>query len=500
MLLGIDTGGTTCKAVVFSRGGNELGTGVARTERETPHEHWAERDMDEAWSQCGAAIAHALSQASVAGSDISAVGVVGHGDGLYPVGSDLRPTRAGILAVDSRTKNLLTAWRRDGVLDQVRDLTGQQLFEPSQAALCAWLAEHEPRSWARTRWLLTAKDWLRLCLTGRVGTDTSEAMASFGARDGCGYEPRVGQLLGIPEVMDKLPPISAPTDVAGVVTADAANLTGLRAGTPVVFGTHDVVAGALGAGVISANRYCVVAGTWGVNEALANERVIDARWQSRAWVHAGCWLHMAASPASASNLDWLLHSVLGEDTNLLALNEQVNGVLHEPSGLLFYPFLYGSPQGAGPSGAFLGLHGWHRRAHLARAVFEGVVFNHLQQLNALRSTFGDRPVRLTGGGARSNVWGQLFADATGTEIEVPAVGETGCWGAAVCAAVGAGMFASVEQAGGDQTPIRARYTPREPGVSRLAAAFTRYQEVLGQLDRVWPLLYDDSASTGRSPA
>lgn len=489
MLLGIDSGGTAGKAVVYDDEGRALGVGTTRSRRLTPQDRWAERDMDESWRDCACSIAEALRAADVTGAQIDAVGITGHGDGIYLLDEAGRPVRNGILAVDSRTSSILARWRSDGVLDAVRELTGQQLFEPSQAALCAWLARFEPAALERTRWILTAKDWLRFCLTGQVGTDRSEAMASFGARDGSGYDPRVAEMLGIARVNGLLPPMSAPTDVAGAITVRAAATTGLRAGTPVAFGTHDVVAGALGAGVVTPERICVVAGTWGVNEVLGVERVIDPRWQSRPWIEPGQWLHMAASPASASNLDWLVQSVFGPDgSDLTALGREVERAAEEDSRLVFFPFLYGSPYGADASAAFLGLSGWHRRGHLARAVFEGVVFNHVVQVDALRSCFGSHPIRLTGGGARSAVWGQMFADVADASVEVPDVDETGCRGAALCAAVAVGARDSVHDAARDTLRIRAVYEPDGHRRARLAEAFDRYRSVLEPLATIWSML------------
>jgi len=501
MLMGIDTGGTSVKAVVFGEDGVAAGTGSHRSPRSTPHPRWAERDMDQAWLDCATACRMALADAHVTGDQIRGVGIVGHGDGLYPIKSDFRPSRAGILALDSRASELIGGWRQQGILDEVRQINGQQLFEPSQATLCAWLSSHEPDVLANTRWLLTAKDWLRLCLTGEVATDTSEATASFGNITGDAYQPEVARLLGIEDVMSKLPPALPAAAVAGSVTAAAAERTGLTKGTPVVIGTHDVVAGALGSGVTAADTYCVVVGTWGVNQIIADQRTLDARWQSRPWVSGNSWLHMATSPASASNLDWLLGNILGDRQNLAALNEQIQQRALSSTGPMFFPFLFGSPYGAGPSASFLGLRSWHDPVDLARGVFEGVVFNHLEQLDALRSTFGHRPIRLTGGGARSQLWGQLFADAADTEVSIPDVAETGCWGGAILAGVGIGIWNSTEQASDQTLRIRTRYTPDLISQPRVTADRCRYQAVLAELPKIWAALErTDRTDSSAAPA
>lgn len=491
MLLGIDTGGTTMKAVVFQENGTPLGVGSHRSQRMTPHPGWAERDMAQVWQECAVTVRLALDEAGLSGRDVKAVGVVGHGDGLYPIGADRQPARPAILALDSRAAELVETWRNDGRLDRIRELTGQQLFAPSQAALAAWLALNEPTALVGTRWLLSAKDWLRLGLTDEIATDTSEATASFGNITGDGYEPAVAQLLGIEEILDKLPPALPPAAVAGTVSAAAAALTGLTAGTPVVTGTHDVVGGALGAGITAADSYCVVVGTWGVNEVLNERRALDARWQSRPWVSGDQWLHMATSPASASNLNWLSEQVLTGGPDIAGLEAAAGARPSSPSAPLFFPFLFGSPYDATASGSFLGLRSGHDRIDLARAVFSGVVFNHLEQLDALVSTFGPKPIRLTGGGARSRLWGQLFADAAGVEVNVPDVAETGCWGAAILAGVGSGVWTSVDEAAQQTPPLRARYCPDPGSAPEVLAGRDRYRSVLAELPRIWAALSTD---------
>lgn len=494
MLLGIDAGGTSMKAVVFQEDGTPVGVGSHRSQRMTPHPGWAERDMLQAWRECANTVRTVLDEAGLSGRNIKAVGVVGHGDGLYPVGADLQPSRPAILALDSRAAALVETWRSDGRLDRIRELTGQQLFAPSQAALAAWLAVNEPATLTRTRWFLSAKDWLRLTLTDEVATDTSEATASFGNIAGDGYEPAVAQLLDIEEILDKLPPALPPTAVAGTVSAAAAALTGLTAGTPVITGTHDVVGGALGAGITAADSYCVVVGTWGVNEVLNDRRVLDARWQSRPWVTGGQWLHVATSPASASNLNWLSEQILTGGPDIAGLEASAGARAGSPSAPLFFPFLFGSPYGAAASGSFLGLRGGHDRVDLARAVFSGVVFNHLEQIDALISAFGPKPIRLTGGGARSRLWGHLFADAAGVETSVPDVDETGCWGAAILAGVGCGVWASVDEAARQTPRLRARFCPDPVSAPGVLADRDRYRSILVELPRIWAAL--DNVSTG----
>ncbi len=234
MLLGIDSGGTAVKVAVYAEDGTCLGQATSRPRRITEYPRWGERDMDESWHDCAQSVRRALSSAGLSGADVDAVGICGHGDGLYLVDENGRPVRRAVLATDSRTTDLVATWRSDGLVDELRSTTGLHLAEPSPAALYAWLARYEPDVARRARWLLGAKDWLRLCLTGEVGTDYSEGIAGFGCLDGSDYAPHIADLLGIPQVMDRLPPMAGPTDIAGTITRTAAAECGLRPGTPAV--------------------------------------------------------------------------------------------------------------------------------------------------------------------------------------------------------------------------------------------------------------------------
>jgi L-xylulokinase len=290
-----------------------------------------------------------------------------------------------------------------------------------------------------------------------------------------------------------LPSIARPDEVVGRITAAAAALTGLRAGTPVVAGLHDVAASALGIGGHRQGRIAIVAGTYSINETVSHAPKTDPRWFCRNGLRRGEWNNMAISPASAANYDWFLDTLTGADRvraeadgqSIHTLVEpEVRAALQRSSTVLFHPYLYGSPHGPQASGGFLGLHGWHDRGDLIRAAIEGIAFNHRVHVDALREGFRPKEARLTGGISRSPLYAQVFADALDLPVTITETDEAAAWGAALCAGAGIGLFP-------DPTadPRDLALTTYTPDPARSAALETRFRlhcDIAAALSPLWP--------------
>jgi len=260
-LLGIDSGLTVTKAVVFDTNGYEVGSSAIQVAKYSAKPRWVERDSHKVWEACRHAIHAALGDAGVAGSQIAGIGVTGHGDGMYLVDADGQPTRPGIASLDTRAYEIVQRWHASGIMDDVLALTGQQPFAATQAALLRWVKEFEPEVLARTRWVLSCKDWIRFKLTGEFATDRTEASTAFADVRTQAYSSQAFALFGLEDVEAKMPPIAMPSAVVGRLTREAADETSLTTGTPVVAGLHDVDACALASGCIHPGQLAVIAGT-----------------------------------------------------------------------------------------------------------------------------------------------------------------------------------------------------------------------------------------------
>jgi L-xylulokinase len=496
-LLGIDNGLTVTKAVVFDTEGRQLGSGEVRTDLSHPYPRWVERDMAKHWEDCCQAIRLALVTAGITGQDIAAVGPTAYGDGIYLVDKDGRPVRPAIVSLDSRAYQIAEQWRASGIADQALPLTGQQPMASAPATVLAWLKEFEPESFKLARWLFFGKDWIKFKLTGQITTDPTEASTGFTDVNTQQYSPAAFQLYGLEECQEKMAPVAGCMQVIGRVTKEAAESTGLTTGTPVVSGIHDVDASAIGSGCVSPGQLTLIAGTWSINEVISDRPVEGPHWFCRNFVVPRQWMNMSVSPASATNLEWFVKELCPLEIQRAAelgvspfafVNEEVQAVLEGDSHVFFHPFLYGSPHGDKASAAFFGLHGWHKRGHILRALFEGVVFNHKTHVDPFLAAFQISEARLTGGGARSILWSQLFADALAVPVHIVDVTETGALGAALCAGVGAGIYSSLEQAAQQTVHVIRSHQPNPENHARLSAAYETYLELVRAMEPVWPRL------------
>jgi L-xylulokinase len=213
-------------------------------------------------------------------------------------------------------------------------------------------------------------------------------------------------------------------------------------------------------------------------------------------------MNMSISPASSSNVDWALRELFQHETQEAAargcslfdlIGDEVQAAFAEPSSVMFHPFLFGSPFEQPASASFFGIRSWHRRAHLARAVLEGMVFNHRWHIEALTSAFPAQHAGLTGGGSSSPLLAQLFADVLGVAIDIPENQEASALGAALCAGVGVGVFASLADASARARRVARTYTPDAERHARLDASYALWSQLVAAIEPLWPAL--DRAAT-----
>jgi len=311
-----------------------------------------------------------------------------------------------------------------------------------------------------------------------------------------GYDPRVLDLFGISDAMEKLPPVRRSSDICGHVTRTAAAATGLREGTPVVGGLLDMDACALATGITDPGKLCLIAGSWSINEYIASEPVESPDlFLSSAYCIPGYWLISESSATSASNLEWFVTELMGEEREKaeaagVSVFDQCNAMVERlspsDSDLFFLPFLYGSNAGPNASSCFIGLRGWHTKANMLRAVYEGVVFSHRTHIERLLK-FRGQPVaaRIAGGAVKSEVWMRMFADILQLPIEITGSVELGAMGAAICAGVGVGLFASYEEAVASMVRLARTVAPDPARKAAYDEKYDRYQRFVGALRNVW---------------
>lgn len=496
--IGLDNGGTATKAAIFDEAGREVGKASVSTLALTPKPGYVERDMEEMWEANCTVLREAVKNAGIAPADIAGIGISGHGKGLYLVGEDGRPVRNGIISTDNRAYQYPEMWKKNGVKDAAFQYSCQDILACQPVSLLAWLRDNEPNSYEKIRWVFACKDYVRYRLTG-------EARAELTDYSGWGlvnlhtaqYDKELLRLFGLEAMDGKLPPLCRATDLCGGVTEEAAEKTGLLPGTPVIGGMFDINACAIAAGVTDSEKICMIAGTWSINEYIRETPVLDGTAQMNSlFCLPGYYLIEESSATSAGNNEWFVNQLLpeakaaakAEGRSVYELvNEWVAEVPPEEFVPVFLPFLMASNVHPLAKGSFVGMVLNHTRKHLARSIYEGIVFCHRWHLDRLLATRQGKPgvIRLAGGAARSDVWAQMFADATGLSVETLTAEETGALGCAICVAYATGVYASVEEAAAAMSAVAKRYEPNPARKDIYDRKYALYRSVIAALDGVW---------------
>ena len=492
LVLGVDVSTTATKAVLIDEAGVVVAVASADYPFDTPRPLWSEQDPRLWWDGAVAAIGGALATAGRPGADVVAVGLTGQMHGLVLLDQSDRVLRPAILWNDQRTAAECDVIRAAVGPERLIEVTGNDALTGFTAPKLVWVRDHEPEVWGRAAHVLLPKDYLRLRLTGEHALDKADGSGTLlfdlAARD---WSLEVLARLDIPRSW--LPPTFEGTEVTGVVSADAAAATGLRAGTPVVAGGGDQAANAVGVGVVSPGSMALSLGTSGVVFAATDRPLYEPRGRVHAFCHAvpGRWHMMSVMLSAAGSLRWFRDSLAPgvEFADLVAMAEAVPP---GSDGLFFLPYLTGE-RNPHPDplarGAFIGLTLAHDRRHLTRAVLEGVAFGLRDGLDLMTAAGMSPPSRIhaSGGGTASALWRQILADVLGAEIATVETTEGAAYGAGLLAAVGAGWWPSVD----DATESVVRVTPVAspgPDAAVYAERHAVYRELYPALRETFPRL------------
>jgi len=450
-LLGIDVSTTGVKAILIDQDGRLAATANTEQPLSTPKPLWSEQDPADWWAGTLSSTTQVLAQAGISGVDVAAVGLTGQMHGLTLLdekGSVLRPA---ILWNDQRTAAQCDEIRSLIGRKHLIDLTGNDALTGFTAPKILWVRENEPQIYHQVRHILLPKDYVRYRLTGDFACDRADGAGTIlfdiRSRD---WSPEMLEKLDIP--LEWLPKTYEGSQVTGQISPEAARLTGLRAGTPVVGGGGDQAAQAVGVGAVEPGIIALTLGTSGVVFATTGEAFIEPEGRLHAFCHSvpGRWHLMGVMLSAAGSLRWFRDTFTPGRSydDLLA---PAADIPIGSEGLLFLPYLTGE-RTPHPDplarGAFVGLTIRHSLPHLTRAVLEGVAFGLRDGFELIKSAGLSeiRQVRVSGGGARSPLWRQILANTFGSELVTVNTTEGAAYGAALLAGVGAGLWSDTDQA------------------------------------------------------
>jgi len=497
-LLGIDCGGTLTKAGLFDVEGRETAIAQEPIEIAFPAEGMIEREAKDVKNATINVIRRVLEQTGIDSSDIIGISPTGQGNGLYLLDENGEATHSFIMSGDIRANDYVKKWTSEGLIENVfRPKTYQTIWAGQPIALIAWLKDNEPETLNRSKYAITCKDYLRYILTGEVLAEMTETSgwSCMDIRKG-EYDDELFAAVGISEYRHLFPPVILSSDIGGRVTGEAAKATGLTEGTPVMGGMFDITACPLGTGVLDSSKVSIVAGSWSINSYVDTEPSNEVFMNTRYFV-PGYYQVSENSATSASNLEWFINRLMQHEKDFSKtggadlykyINELVESVDTRDCPVFFLPFLFGTNANIDAKSAFIGLSGIHTKAHMLRAVFEGIVFchqYHLEKIYLARPKESFEVVSISGGVTQSDLWVRMFADITGLPVEVSTAKELGVLGSAMCAGIGCGQYKDAYEAAEKFVSIEKTVYPDKDTSAYYEKKYALYKKILDSLDGAW---------------
>jgi xylulokinase len=388
--------------------------------------------------------------------------------------------RPALIWCDQRTQAQCDWLNRKLGERKIIELTSNPALTNFTLTKLLWVRDNEHAIWKRFRRVLLPKDYVRLRLTGEHAMDVAEASGTL-LLDVAHRRWSEEMMCAVDLPMSCLPKLYESPEVCGRINDSGARHTGLKPGTPVVAGAGDQAGGAVGMGIVRAGAVSATIGTSGVVFAATDRPAMDARGRVHTFCHAvpGRWHVMGVTQAAGLSFRWFRDLLGGAKISYDELTCEAASVAPGSDGVLWAPYLMGerTPHLDPDARATLtGLAASHTRAHVTRAILEGVAFS-------LKDTFSlfeemkvpVRNVRLGGGGARSPLWWQIQADVYGNEVEILAAEEGAAYGAALLAGVGANWWNSVDEACDAVVKVQERVAPDPAAVTTLNRQYENFR-------------------------
>lgn len=488
-LLGLDVGNTVIKAVLFDLEGKQVAIHVLDGQSSSPEPGHVERDLNELWDNAGEAISGCIAKAGVDAREILGVGCAGHGNGLYLLDKAGAPL-VGIQSLDTRAAGLAAELAAKNAAE-LHAICLQKPWPSQTPVLLAWMKMHRPETYAKAGTILMCKDFISYRLTGELVSDISDMSgAGLTRMPEAAYDEALLALYGLEDARHMLPRLLDPAAIAGHVTEAAAAKTGLAVGTPVIAGYFDVVSSALGSGAGRSGEASIIVGTWSVNQVFSDVPLVDDAMFMVSAFGADNYLNIESSATSAANLEWYVREFVERgqhhDDPFGYCNAKLGEITPRRDDPFFHPYLYGSGLDADHRAGFYGVAGWHGEGHMLRALFEGVMLEHRRHIEVLQNAgvqFGN--AILSGGGARSPHWPQMFADCLGVEITVAEARETGALGAAIGVAIATKQVANYSEGVSQMTNAARIYTPDPAMKSHYDARYKTYSALAQAMQGFW---------------
>lgn len=494
-LLGIDIGTSGTKTVLFDEKGNTIASALGEYPLYQPNIGWAEQDPEDWWKATYTTIQAVISKSGVNPSEIKGLGLSGQMHGAVLLDKNHCVLRKAIIWCDQRSSSECDQITSIIGRERLIEITANPALTGFTASKIMWVKNNEPQIFEQVKKILLPKDYIRYKLTGEFATEVSDASGM--------------QLLDVPkrqwsgEVLSKLGidrsflgDVYESQEISGKVNASAAELTGLREGTPVAGGAGDQAAGAVGNGIVRPGVISSTIGTSGVVFAYSQNVTIDPKGRVHTFCHAvpNTWHIMGVTQGAGLSLKWFRDHFCIEEKRTaelmkidpyILMDQEAEKVDAGCSGLIYLPYMMGerTPHlDANAKAVFFGLSAKHEKQDMLRAVMEGVVYSLKDCLEIIKEMGVEiSEVRASGGGGKSKLWRQMQADVFGTGICTINSSEGPALGVALLAGVGVGIYDSVAQACDATIQVKSKQDPDMALNARYAKFYQIYQRLYGSL-------------------
>ncbi len=492
LLMGVDIGTQSSRVAFIDQQGHVVASASTPQDLITPRPGWAEQDPDVWWNNTVQNIRKAMAVGSISAEDVAAIGVAGQMHASVPISASGQLLSHGaLLWCDKRSTDLVNQMKMHPDLTTAMRLAANPPVPSWLGFHIQWVKVHQPDVYAQTWKFLPSKDYINYRLTGVAATDYSEASGAFlmDART----KTWSSQLIDYLDVdASKLPELKPAHQVVGTVTPEAAALTGLCEGTPVVVGAGDMMCNLIASGLSTPGRASDVTGTASVMAVYVDHPVDDPRLMNLHHAIPG-WVPFGIIDSGGGAMSWFVEAMcraeieeakrIGQNVYAL-LNPLADAVEPGCEGLLFFPYLLGERSLGTPHarGNFFGLTPRTGIGAMVRAIMEGVTFELRRTLEIVEASGNTvTAVYTIGGGANSDLWSQIKADIYQKPVYTFAETEGGVLGASILAGVGVGIYHDV-QSGAEQTlRIDKSFYPHNELADRYNGLYELFKDVHDRL-------------------
>lgn len=485
--IGIDIGTSGTKSIIIDEKGAILAESSATYQVYMPKPLWTEQDPEDWWTAVVKTVKAVVKASKVKAADVKAIGLSGQMHGSVFLDAKKKVIRKALLWNDQRTSaECDEITKRAGGREKLISMVANPALTGFTAPKLLWLRNNEPKNYDRLKHLLLPKDEIRRRLTGELATEVSDAsgMLLLDVVNRCWSKELLGKLDIDPSILAK---VYESEEVTGTLLPEVAKELGLTTACKVVGGAGDCAAGAVGNGIVKQGVLTTSLGTSGVVFVHSDTPQYDQQGRLHTFCHAvhGKWHMMGVTLSAAGSLQWFVDNICKELVQKRGIdpykiiNEEAAAVPALSNGLFFLPYLAGerTPHAdANARGCFIGLTNSHSRGHMARAVMEGVAFSLRESLTIIRDL--DIPVkeiRVSGGGAKSDLWKQILADTFGQPACTINAEQGPAFGVALLAAVGDGAYKNIEEACKGAIHVVHKVPPKKPASKAYDAGFPVYQ-------------------------